>query len=108
MTNLQDILYKVSIRSVRGERDRDVTALVTDSRQASPGSLFIAQRGTHIDGHQFIPAVIAAGATVIVAETLPETLQDNITYVQVEDSLAAAGIIAHNFYGQPSENLKLV
>src|SRR5579871_362512 len=103
MTNLQDILYKVSIRSVHGERDRSVNALITDSRQAAPGSLFIAQRGTHTDGHKFIPNVIAAGATVIVAETLPDTLQDNVTYVQVEDSLAAAGVIAHNFYGQPSE-----
>ncbi len=108
MANLQDILYKVSIRSVHGDRDRTVAALFTDSRQAAPGSLFIAQRGTHTDGHQFIPNVIAAGATVIVCEQLPGTLQDGVTYVQVEDSLAAAGVIAHNFYGQPSEKLRLV
>lgn len=108
MANLQDILYKVSIRSIRGERDRSVDNLQSDSRQAGTGSLFIATKGTHVDGHRFIPDVIAAGAKAIVCEDLPETLDPNVTYIQVEDTSIAAGIIAHNFYGQPSEHLKLV
>lgn len=108
MANLQDILYKVSIRSIHGDRDKQVDNLQTDSRQAGPGTLFIAMKGTHIDGHRFIPNVIDAGASVIVCQDMPETLQENVTYVQVEETSAAAGYIAHNFYGQPSEHLKLV
>jgi len=108
MANLQDILYKVSIRSINGDRDRQVDNLQTDSRQAGPGSLFIAMKGTHVDGHRFIPGVIEAGVTIVVLEDLPDTLRDGVTYVQVEDTSAAAGIIAHNFYGQPSERLQLI
>ena len=108
MAHLQDILYKVSIRSVQGELDRQVDNLQTDSRLAGPGTLFIAVKGTHADGHQFIPQVIAAGATLIVCEDLPSSFAPGVTYVQVESSAAAAGIIAHNFYGQPTERLKLV
>lgn len=108
MANLQDILYKVSIRSVHGNMSREVQDLQIDSRKAGPGSLFIAQKGVHTNSHAFIPQVIAAGASVIVCEDLPGTLSEDVTYVQVENSAAAAGFIAHNFYGQPSEMLKLV
>jgi UDP-N-acetylmuramoyl-L-alanyl-D-glutamate--2,6-diaminopimelate ligase len=108
MAQLQDILYKVSIRSVHGELDRSVDNLQTDSRLAGPGSLFIALKGTHADGHAFIPQVIAAGTSLIVCEELPASLQAGVTYLQVESTAAAAGIIAHNFHGQPTEKLKLV
>jgi UDP-N-acetylmuramoyl-L-alanyl-D-glutamate--2,6-diaminopimelate ligase len=109
MPNLQDILYKVSIRSIHGDRDRTIDGLQTDSRQAGPGTLFIAMRGTHVDGHRFIPDVIAAGVTAIVCEeTPPLPLPGNVTIIQVEDTATAAGIIAHNFYGAPSEQLRLV
>jgi len=108
MANLQDILYKVSIRSVYGDMGKDVHDLQMDSRKVGEGSLFIAQKGTHTDSHQFIPQVVAAGAGVVVCEDVPATRAENVTYIQVEDSAAAAGYIAHNFYGQPSEKLKLV
>src|SRR5579863_9342927 len=98
MAQLQDILYKVGIRSVHGELNRSVDNLQTDSRLAGPGSLFIALKGTHADGHAFIPQVIAAGTTLIVCEDLPASLEDDVTYLQVESTAAAAGIIAHNFY----------
>src|SRR5882757_7936993 len=108
MAHLQDILYKVSIRSVHGELDREVHDLQTDSRKIGPDSLFIALKGTHTDSHQFIASVIEEGATTIVCEDLPADLKEGITYIQVENSAAATGYIAHNFYGQPSERLKLV
>lgn len=108
MASLQDILYKVSIRSVHGNMNREIQDIQTDSRRAAPGTLFIAQKGVHTDSHQFIPQVIAAGAVVIVCEDLPAPLAGDVTYIQVENSAAAAGYIAHNFYGQPSEKLKLV
>ncbi len=108
MADLQEILYKVSIRSIHGDRDRTIVNLQTDSRQAGPGTLFIAVKGTHTDGHKYIPDVIAAGATAIVCEDLPDPLPGDTTFIQVEDASVAAGIIAHNFYGQPSEQLHLV
>src|SRR5207342_887513 len=69
---------------------------------------FIALRGTHIDGHHYIADAAAKLVAAIVCEDLPDQLDPNITYVQVDDSAAACGYIAHNFYGQPSEKLKLV
>ena len=108
MADLQEILYKVSIRSIHGDRDRTIVNLQTDSRQAVPGTLFIAVKGTHTDGHKYIPDVIAAGATAIVCEDLPDPLPGNVTIIQVENASVAAGIIAHNFYGHPSEQLHLV
>jgi UDP-N-acetylmuramoyl-L-alanyl-D-glutamate--2,6-diaminopimelate ligase len=86
----------------------DVLNLQTDSRKVVSGSAFIAVKGTHTDGHQFIESVSAASPAAIICEQMPANLRDEITYVQVEDSAAASGLLAHNFYGQPSEKLKLV
>ena len=105
---LQEILYKVRIRSVHGKLDADVLNLQTDSRKVEKGSAFIAVKGTHTDGHQFIETVTAVSPAAIICEQMPATLRDGITYVQVEDSAAASGLLAHNFYGQPSEKLKLI
>ncbi|HTS46233.1 MAG TPA: UDP-N-acetylmuramoyl-L-alanyl-D-glutamate--2,6-diaminopimelate ligase [Puia sp.] len=108
MILLQDILYKVNIRSVNGKLDIAVKDLQMDSRKVTEGSAFVAVKGVHADGHQFIPAVEAKKPVAIVCEVLPEQLKEGITYVQVENSAVAVGNMAHNFYGQPSEKLKLV
>jgi UDP-N-acetylmuramoyl-L-alanyl-D-glutamate--2,6-diaminopimelate ligase len=105
---LQEILYKVRIRSVHGKLDVTVHDLQLDSRKVGKDSVFIAMRGTHTDGHQFIDAVSQAQPAAIVCEIMPVSLKDGITYIQVENSAAAAGLMAHNFFGQPSEKLKLV
>lgn len=108
MAVLQDILYKVSIRSVQGTTQLHVVDLQIDSRKVKKGSTFIAIKGTSSDGHAFIEAAIGKGALAIVCETLPVDKKEGITYVQVESSAAAAGFMAHNFYGQPSSKIKLV
>lgn len=108
MAVLQDILYKVSIRSVRGNTQAEVKGLQIDSRQVKKGDAFIAIKGAASDGHKFIGTAIEQGAHVIICEQFPADLEDEITYVQVADSAWAAGYMAHNFYGQPSEKLKLV
>src|ERR1700681_2450886 len=105
---LQEILYKVRIRSVHGKLDVDVKDLQLDSRKVRKGSAFIAVKGTHVDGHKFIDAVTTARPAAIVCEQMPPTLNDGITYIQVEDSAIASGRLAHNFFGQPSEKMKLV
>lgn len=105
---LQDILYKVSIRSVQGNTSIPVGNLQLDSRKVGAGSVFIAVKGSAVDGHKFIDQVIEQGAVAVICETLPAELKEGVVYVQVENSAAAAGYMAHNFYGQPSEKVQLV
>jgi UDP-N-acetylmuramoyl-L-alanyl-D-glutamate--2,6-diaminopimelate ligase len=105
---LQEILYKVAIRSVHGRLDIDVKDLQLDSRKVSRGSAFIAVKGTHTDGHEFIRSVESSFPSAIICEQMPSSLKDDITYIQVEDSAIASGLLAHNFFGQPSEKLKLI
>ena len=108
MQILKDILYKVKIRSVIGSTDVDVKDVQLDSRKVTKGSLFIAVKGTAADGHLFIDKATDAGASVIVCEVLPDPKKDGVVYVQVENSAEAAGYIATNFFGQPSERIKVV
>jgi UDP-N-acetylmuramoyl-L-alanyl-D-glutamate--2,6-diaminopimelate ligase len=105
---LQDILYKVSIRSVKGNTNTTINDLQIDSRKVTNGSCFIAVKGYAVDGHQFIETAIANGAIAIVCETMPQSINENIVYIQVENSAVAAGYISHNFYGEPSLKLKLI
>jgi UDP-N-acetylmuramoyl-L-alanyl-D-glutamate--2,6-diaminopimelate ligase len=108
MSKLSDILYGVRITAVNGDTGVSIENVQIDSRKVEAGSLFIAVRGTLSDGHQFIQKAIEQGAIAIVAEELTEPLSANVTYIQVADSAEAAGQIAHNFYGRPSEQLQLV
>jgi UDP-N-acetylmuramoyl-L-alanyl-D-glutamate--2,6-diaminopimelate ligase len=105
---LKDILYKVTINAVVGNTSLDVNALHFDSRQVLKNDVFIAIKGTNVDGHQFIDAVIEQGAIAIVCETLPDDLVDGITYIEVENANVALAHMASNFFGNPSENLRLV
>lgn len=105
---LNDILYKVSIRSVVGNTAIGVTNLQIDSNRVSVNSCFIALKGSKVDGHTFISAAISNGATAIICEQIPAETNELVTYVQVENTAVAAGIMSHNFYGAPSEKLKLV
>jgi UDP-N-acetylmuramoyl-L-alanyl-D-glutamate--2,6-diaminopimelate ligase len=107
MWKLQDILYKVAIRSVKGDLSISVNDLQIDSRKITKGSAFIAIKGG-VDGHLFIEKAIESGASTVICEMMPDTLQDDVVYVQVENTGAAAGEMAHNFFGHPSEKLRLV
>jgi len=108
MAKLQDILYRVKIREVKGGLDIEVNDLQIDSRKVTAGSCFIAIKGTASDGHDYILSAIEKGATSIVAETLPENKSEGVTYVQVENPAQAAGFMAHEFYGRPSEQMIVV
>ena len=106
--NLQELLYKVSVAKVVGTTNVAVTGIAFDSRKIKKDFLFVAVKGTQSDGHTYISQTINAGATVVILENMPADLDVNITYVQVEDSNIALGIIAANFYNNPSEKIKLV
>lgn len=85
-----------------------IKAIAFDSRKVMPGTLFVAQRGTQVDGHRFIPQAVTQGATAVVCEELPEVQAEGVRYFQVEDSSKALGLLADAFYGHPSSKLKLV
>jgi UDP-N-acetylmuramoyl-L-alanyl-D-glutamate--2,6-diaminopimelate ligase len=108
MTVLKDILYKVSLTSTIGDMERRVSGIVFDSRKVEEKSAFVAVPGTQVDGHEFIPIALQKGATVIICERLPEAIQEGITYVQVVNSAKALGIMASNFFDNPSEKIKVV
>lgn len=105
---LQDILYGIAIKQLVGTTSREVSALTFDSRQVGKGAVFFAIKGTLSDGHAYIAQTIDAGAIVVICEDMPEDLLTSVTYIQVEDSPIALGKMAANFYGNPSEKLKLV
>ena len=86
----------------------EITGVNIDSRLVKGGDMFIAMRGTQVDGHKYISAAEEQGAAAIVCETLPERINPNVAYIKVADSQAVAGKIATTFYGDPSQRLKLV
>lgn len=106
--NLHILLRAIPILESFGDLDRAVSHLSFDSRKISEGGLYIAVRGVAVDGHQFIGKAIDNGASVIVCENFPEQKNENITYIKVTNTLKTLGILASNFYGNPSEKLKLV
>lgn len=85
----------------------DVKGICFDSRKVQPGFLFVAAKGTTTDGHAFIQKAIELGATSIVGEKIPDTVDEHITYVSVKNSAQALGIIASNFYNNPTEKIIL-
>ena len=105
---LKDLLYKVNLKAVFGSTDVEIKTLHLDSREVKPESCFIAVKGFVVDGHNFIDVAIKNGAKAIVAEQLPANMIDGITYIEVVNSAAAVGFMAHNFYGEPSAGLKII
>lgn len=96
------------IRAVRGDTHVDVGSVAIDSRQVTGGCCFIAVSGSVSDGHQFITDAVKKGAVAIIVERLPAEIAESVCYIEVEDSASAAGIISHNFYGEPSRKFQLV
>jgi UDP-N-acetylmuramoyl-L-alanyl-D-glutamate--2,6-diaminopimelate ligase len=105
---LKDILYKVAIEVVKGSTEMTINKIEFDSRKVQENDVFVAIRGTVSDGHDFIEKAINLGAVVIVCDTLPEVIVTGVTYIQVKDTNSALAFLASNYYGSPSQNLKLV
>ncbi|MDO1501511.1 UDP-N-acetylmuramoyl-L-alanyl-D-glutamate--2,6-diaminopimelate ligase [Winogradskyella maritima] len=108
MKALKDILYKVSMNAVSGDTGISISNIQFDSRKVENDDVFVAISGTQVDGHNYIFKAIKLGAKAIVCENLPEDLANGITYIQVVNSNEALAYMASNYYGNPSENLKLV
>ena len=88
--------------------DVEIKNIQFDSRKVEVGSMFVATRGTAVDGHDYISKAIEVGAVAVVCEEMPSEKQADVVYVKVKDSADALGRMASNFYGRPSEQLTLV
>ncbi|MFD2553010.1 UDP-N-acetylmuramoyl-L-alanyl-D-glutamate--2,6-diaminopimelate ligase [Sphingobacterium tabacisoli] len=105
---LKELLHAVPVIQVEGSLEVEIASVCFDSREVKDGALFVAVRGVHTDGHLFVDKVGALGAAAIVVEELPADLLEGVTYLLVNDSAYVLGLIAGNFYGNPSKDLKLV
>ncbi|GAA4520547.1 UDP-N-acetylmuramoyl-L-alanyl-D-glutamate--2,6-diaminopimelate ligase [Sphingobacterium thermophilum] len=105
---LKELLHAIPVLQVIGPLEVEVDTIAFDSRQVQQGTLFVAVRGVHTDGHLFVGKAVEGKAVAVVVEELPEHTDDAVTYVQVSDSAYALGVLAANFYGNPSQELKLV
>lgn len=105
---LNEVLKNITPIKIVGNDNVEITGVNIDSRRIKAGHLFVAIRGTQVDGHQFIDKAIELGADAVLCEELPEKLSNHVTYVQVESTEDAVGKVATLFYGNPSHKLKLV
>jgi UDP-N-acetylmuramoyl-L-alanyl-D-glutamate--2,6-diaminopimelate ligase len=108
LKQLKNILNNVALVAINGDSNVTVSGISIDSRKIEKGFMFIAINGVQTNGHLHIDKAIDNGATSIVCESIPTQLQENISYVIVENSSVAAALIACDFYEHPSQNLKLV
>ncbi|REC75403.1 UDP-N-acetylmuramoyl-L-alanyl-D-glutamate--2,6-diaminopimelate ligase [Chryseobacterium elymi] len=105
---ITELLKRIPVLEIHGEDTREVSELVFDSRKVTEGSLYVAVRGTVADGHSYIASSVEKGAKAIVCEEFPAIMDESVTYIKVKDSSKALGHLASNFYGNPSQKLKLI
>jgi UDP-N-acetylmuramoyl-L-alanyl-D-glutamate--2,6-diaminopimelate ligase len=109
MQQLKDILpQKLPFSIERGSDDIVVNSLQFDSRAVKSGDLFVALRGTELDGHEFIPQATSKGAAAVVCQELPAELDEKVTYLLTADAHHFLGEIASAYYGYPSRNMNVV
>ena len=105
---LLQLIQSIKPKQVIGPKNPEITALTFDSRKVTPGSMFVAIRGTSVDGHTFIPLLEHSGVGAIVCEQLPDKLLPGISYVVVDNTSVALGYLSSEWFGNPSRKLKLV
>jgi UDP-N-acetylmuramoyl-L-alanyl-D-glutamate--2,6-diaminopimelate ligase len=108
MKYLSDILDGLAFTELQGSADVEIYAVVFDSRKVTPGALFVAVKGTLVDGHDYIEQAIKQGAVAVICEELPARVTGEVDFFMVADSSVALGIVAANFYDNPSQKLRLV
>ncbi|MBP7359785.1 MAG: UDP-N-acetylmuramoyl-L-alanyl-D-glutamate--2,6-diaminopimelate ligase [Prevotella sp.] len=105
---LKDLLKNIKPIDIDGDTEVEITGVNIDSRRIESGHLFVAIKGTQVDGHKFISKAITLGAKAILCEDMPKEKTDNVTYIKVESTEDSVGKVATLFYGDPSSKLKLV
>lgn len=94
--------------NIIGDANKEIVGVNIDSRKIEANHLFIAVKGTQVDGHRYIETAIEKGAVAVLCEDLPEEKAAHVTYIQVQDTTQAAGVVATVFYGEPSKKVQLV
>ena len=102
---LSELLNDLKPTSIVGSTDIDITGVNIDSRRIKDGHLFVAMKGTQVDGHQFIPKAIQLGAKAVLCEDMPAEKAEGVCYIQVPSTEDAVGPVATAFYGHPSRKL---
>ncbi len=105
---LQELLKNIKPSVIEGNTDIEISGVNIDSRKIREGHLFIAMRGTQVDGHKFIDKALESGAKAVLCEEFPQDKKDGICYILVDSTEDAVGKVATLFYGDPSKHLKLV
>ena len=105
---LKELLKDIPVIAIVGSEDVEITDVNIDSRRIKDGHLFIAMKGTQVDGHKFVPKAIELGAKAVMCEDMPEEKAEGVTYVQVVSTEDVVGKVATTFHGNPSTKLKLV
>ncbi|MBR5324467.1 MAG: UDP-N-acetylmuramoyl-L-alanyl-D-glutamate--2,6-diaminopimelate ligase [Muribaculaceae bacterium] len=108
MKKISALIEKIKTTSIIGDIEQEVKGIDSDSRNIKPQYMFIAVKGTTVDGHKFIGKAVELGATAVLCEDMPEEVKEGITYITVKDSQLALGQLASAWYNYPSEKLKLV
>lgn len=108
MRNLSDIVSGLAFTELQGSADVEISAIVFDSRKVVPGCLFVAVKGTAVDGHEYIERAVKDGAIAVICEELPAHVVGEVDFLMVANSAVALGIVSANFYDNPSDKLKLV
>ena len=105
---LSELLKNIKPTATIGNADVEITGVKIDSRQVKPGHLFVAMKGTQVDGHRFIGKAIELGAKAVMCEDLPEEQAEGVCYVQVASTEDCVGPVATLFHGDPTSHLQLV
>ena len=105
---LSELLSNIKTVETVGSMDVDITGINIDSRRIEPGNLFVAMRGTQVDGHQFIPKAVELGAAAVLCEEIPASAPAAVTFVKVRDCEDCVGQVATAYYGNPTSKLRLV
>lgn len=106
--NILQITKRIQPLRTTGNLDIDIVNIEIDSRKVKPGTMFVALRGTQVDGHDFIAKAVENGASAIVCEVLPDKLQDCVAYIQYQNTEDVVGLIATEFFGNPTKKMKLI
>ena len=105
---LSELISGIKTLQVAGQTDVDITGIEIDSRKIEPGNMFVAMRGTQVDGHKFIPKALELGAAAVLCEEIPAEAREGVTFVKVADCEECVGPVATTFYGNPTSKLRLV
>lgn len=105
---LSELIKNIDTVNITGSTDIEIKGVDIDSRRVAEDHLFVAMKGTQVDGHTFIGKAVDQGAAAILCEDMPAEVAEGVTYVQVSSTEDAVGKVATQFYGDPSRKLKLV